>query len=183
MLSRSWSVQQINTGDTSSANTNGSSRAVKFCEQSLQLSIFNSSLFKLFFTRFTLRRVKIQTKPLMEFQEPENFDCGVYHCKWCINFNSLHHLLLQVLSGNNKSDYRVLEERSEISLASFYLPEMRSIIFMAKGKRYQWKNGRNQWKNGGEIKLVYRQLQRRKNCLFKMRENVVNICCRYTLTE
>lgn len=166
MLSRSWSVQQINTGDTSSANTNGSSRAVKFCEQSLQLSIFNSSLFKLFFTRFTLRRVKIQMKPLMEFQEPENFDCGVYHCKWCINFNSLHHLLLQVLSGDNKSDYRVLEERSEISLASFYLPEMRSFIFIAKGKRYQWKNGRNQWKNGGEIKLVFRQLQRRKKIVF-----------------
>lgn len=75
----------------------------------------------------------------MEFQEPENFDCGVYHCKWRINFNSLHHmhLLLQVLSGNNKPDYCVLEERSEISLASFYLPEMRSIIFMAKEKRYQ----------------------------------------------
>lgn len=141
MRSRSWSVQQINTGDTSSANTTGSSRVEKFCEQSLQSSTFNSSPFKLFSTRFTMRRVYIQTKPFMEFQEPEIFYCGVYHCKWRINFNSLHHLLLQVLSGNNKSDYCVLEERSETSLASLYRPETAFNYFYGERKTI-WKNGR-----------------------------------------
>ena len=70
----------------------------------------------------------------------------------------------------------MLEERSEISLASFYLPELRSIIFMAKGKRYERMAGstphtketrKSEFQQiGGEMKLVYRQLQRRKKLSF-----------------